>query len=60
VMEATETQLKPDYDWLIRAYLLLRHHGQQLCKQTRPLCQECPIARSCDYGSALTTKTQRH
>jgi len=53
VMKAIEPQLKQDYDWLIRAYLLLRHHGQQLCKETRPLCRECPILRSCDYGSSL-------
>ena len=52
-MDAIEPQLKQDYDWLIRAYLLLRHHGQQVCKQTRPLCGDCPIIRLCDYGSSL-------
>ena len=60
VMDAIGPQLKLDYDWLIRAYLLLRHHGQQLCKQTRPLCRDCPIVRICDYGSSLATKTQGH
>src|SRR2546426_4041219 len=36
--EAVEGELKKDYDWLIAAHQLLRHHGQELCKTARPLC----------------------
>jgi endonuclease III len=32
-----------------RAYLLLKRHGQELCKRTNPRCQLCPIQRSCAY-----------
>jgi endonuclease III len=33
------------------AFLLLQHHGRQLCKRTHPLCLECPLRRSCSYWS---------
>ncbi|HWC19968.1 MAG TPA: hypothetical protein VG498_23340 [Terriglobales bacterium] len=26
-----------------RAYLLLKHHGQELCKRTNPKCKQCPL-----------------
>jgi endonuclease III len=32
-----------------RAYLLLKRHGQELCKRTRPKCSECPISACCAY-----------
>jgi endonuclease-3 len=32
-----------------RAYLLLKRHGQELCKRTRPKCSACPISNSCAY-----------
>jgi endonuclease III len=32
-----------------RAYLLLKHHGQQLCKRTNPKCTECPLMLDCAY-----------
>jgi endonuclease III len=34
-----------------RAYLLLKHHGQQLCKRTNPKCDVCPVSASCAYFS---------
>ena len=36
-------------DWLIRAYLLLRQHGQELCKRSRPRCEVCPLTDRCRY-----------
>src|SRR5579871_4867117 len=35
-----------------RAYLLLRHHGQTLCKTNRPECQACPVRAKCPVGKA--------
>lgn len=32
-----------------RAYLLFRHHGQEVCRRTRPLCNRCPVASMCPY-----------
>jgi endonuclease III len=33
--------------WLQRAYLLLQHHGQELCKRSAPLCDRCPLSAAC-------------
>jgi endonuclease III len=30
-----------------RAYLLLKQHGQSLCKRTAPACPECPVNSLC-------------
>jgi endonuclease III len=50
VRKAILPQIHEDYDWLIRAHQLLRIHGQQLCKRTTPICQECPLLECCKYG----------
>jgi endonuclease-3 len=39
-------------DWLLRAHLLLRQHGQELCKRTRPACDRCPLSRDCAFSLA--------
>ena len=33
-----------------RAFLLLKHHGQDLCKRAKPKCGECPIRESCAFN----------
>jgi endonuclease III len=37
------------FDARTRAYLLLKCHGQKLCKRTNPKCGKCPVAGSCAY-----------
>ena len=32
-----------------RAYLLLKRHGQELCRAARPRCGACPLAPSCAF-----------
>jgi endonuclease-3 len=49
VQRAVQEQLDPAYAWLIQAHLLLRHHGQELCKRSQPACDECPLARDCEF-----------
>ena len=49
VQEAVRHQLKKDYDWLISAHILLRQHGKELCKTNAPLCEKCPVRKSCAY-----------
>ena len=49
VQEAISSEAPDDYDWLIRAHLLLRQHGKELCKTSRPLCEKCPVSKSCSY-----------
>jgi endonuclease III len=49
VQKAVEKELDKDYGRLIQAHLLLRHHGQELCKRTRPACEQCPLATGCAF-----------
>lgn len=49
--EYIETQVPPKFDAFSRAYLLLKAHGQQLCKRTNPKCRQCPAASRCVYFS---------
>jgi endonuclease-3 len=39
----------PKADARIRAYLLLKRHGQETSKATKPKCDACPVAESCKY-----------
>ena len=50
VQGAIREQLPRDYDSLIRAHQLLRQHGQELCKRSKPHCVECPLRNVCAYG----------
>ena len=38
-----------DFDWLRRAWLVLRAHGKALCKRSAPLCEPCPLDRVCAH-----------
>jgi endonuclease III len=49
VQKAVEEGLDKDYSWLIEAYLLLRRHGQELCRRSAPMCEKCPLAEDCEY-----------
>lgn len=53
VQEAIQSQLNEDYDWLIRAHTLLRQHGKGLCKTNAPLCERCPVRKSCAYFKSV-------
>jgi len=52
VQEAIKGQLKENFDWLISAHMLLRQHGKELCKTNAPLCEQCPVRRTCAYFKA--------
>lgn len=49
VRKAVEPELSRDFAWLIQAHQLLRRHGQETCKRSDPLCEDCPLARDCAY-----------
>lgn len=53
VADAARPELVDDTDWLIDAHVLLRHHGQQLCKTSAPRCELCPVASLCEYHRSL-------
>lgn len=50
--EAVAQEIVPEIDWLIRAHLLLRRHGQEICKRSAPLCESCPLQEGCAYFSS--------
>jgi len=41
---------------LVRAYQLLRQHGQELCKTNNPLCHSCPLSSACRYYAEHSAK----
>ena len=52
VQEELTRLLPGDAAAMKRAYLLLRHHGKELCHRTKPLCDRCPVAPRCPYFQA--------
>ena len=49
--EAVASELPDEPAWLLKAHLLLRRHGQELCRRTEPRCDVCPLAKGCVFGS---------
>jgi endonuclease-3 len=37
------------FNWLKRAYIVLREHGKALCKRSAPICEPCPLDRVCAH-----------
>jgi endonuclease III len=50
--EALAAELSEDYEPRIRAHLLLKQHGQTICRRARPACEKCPVAGDCPYFAA--------
>ena len=44
-----EDQVPEQFQPRMRAYLLVKQHGQSLCKRRKPKCDQCPIRSSCAY-----------
>lgn len=44
-----EAEIPAKLDARTRAYLLLKHHGQETCKRTKPKCDACPVSAQCAY-----------
>jgi endonuclease III len=44
-----EDGLPATFDSRTRAYLLLKHHGQRVCKSSNPRCDSCPVAPNCAF-----------
>jgi endonuclease III len=47
--EIVAAEVPAKLDARIRAYLLLKCHGQQVCKRNNPKCSACPVAASCAF-----------
>jgi endonuclease III len=51
VVAAALPEIDPTFDWLIDAHLLLRRHGQEICKTNAPRCEACVIQGDCAFGA---------
>jgi len=47
--QAIEAEVPKTIDARTRAYLLVKCHGQEICKRTKPKCEECPVSANCAY-----------
>lgn len=56
--EAMEAQLPEGFGARQRAYLLLKRHGQEICKRTKPKCEMCPISGMCAYFREKSPRKQ--
>lgn len=53
VQQALAGQLPKSCKALTVAHQLLRRHGQEFCRRSRPLCDECPLRESCAFAAQL-------
>lgn len=47
------TGVQETFDARTRAYLLLKRHGQEICKRTKPRCESCPASSNCAFFNSL-------
>lgn len=52
--QAIEAEIPAKIEARTRAYLLLKHHGQTLCKRTKPKCEQCPVKEHCSFFAGKT------
>jgi endonuclease III len=50
VQEEARAQLPEKAGALLRAYLLIKQHGQELCKRSRPRCEQTAVQRLLQKG----------
>src|SRR5579863_4643123 len=50
--EIIAAEFPASFETRIRAYLLLKCHGQQRCRASHPKCADCPVAPSCAFANA--------
>jgi endonuclease-3 len=51
--QAIESEVAANAAARTRAYLLLKRHGQELCKRTNPKCDKCPLSSGCAYHAGI-------
>jgi endonuclease III len=47
------TGVQETFNARTRAYLLLKRHGQEICKRTKPRCESCPASSNCAFFNSL-------
>ena len=53
------SEVAPDFAARQRAFLLLKIHGQSLCRRSTPICGACPIAESCAFCNLAGASTSK-
>ena len=51
-VNATNAELR-DAKFAQRAHILLRRHGQEVCKRSAPRCEVCPLRGECAWYLAM-------
>jgi endonuclease-3 len=54
--KAIDKSIPVDFEQRMRAYLLLKAHGEALCKRTNPKCEKCPLRSDCKYQSIMSAR----
>ncbi len=54
--EAIVAEVPETHDARLRAYLLIKQHGQTLCKLSRPKCEDCPVSADCEYYKKIRSQ----
>jgi endonuclease-3 len=57
--EALGPELPKKPEALLEAHLLLRRHGQTICRRTAPACERCPLMERCAFVRATRLPRQR-
>ena len=52
IRELLSGALPEEFEPRQRAYLLLKKHGQEICKRSNPKCEICPLTSHCAYVQA--------
>jgi endonuclease III len=54
---ALDAQMPTTFDARIRAYSLLKVHGETVCKRSHPACERCPVTSDCAYFRNLSSSS---
>jgi endonuclease III len=56
--QAIAAEVPETIDARTRAYLLLKQHGQEICKRTKPKCEKCPLSSNCAFFASYRDRSQ--
>jgi len=56
---SAQSQLPRTISALKRASLLLKEHGETVCRRSKPRCGDCPLTADCPYFLRLHSKASR-
>lgn len=60
VREKLDGELPRTFEARQRAYLLLKKHGQEICKRSAPKCEICPLTARCAYIQLMAADSHVH